>query len=230
MTITNEVSNVVYTSDGALLDHPIPFYFKQDSHIQVNDVETTTNTPTPLVISTDYTLTGAGNPVGGELNLVAPIAAGHLISINRWVPLTQLIDYISGDAFPAELHESGADKITMILQQIKALADRCSTLAIWDNSGPPDISLVRVVSSIFPARTLDAADGNSTYAWEQVQPVSSSSSWQTLSGGLSSSTEGRAMSYNECLTIPVGSIVEMMGLTNSLGSTVYRFKNPGVCN
>ena len=161
--------------------------------------------------------------------MVTAPAVGETLAVTRFLPITQLIDYLSGDAFTADLHEGALDKITMILQQLNGLLGRCSQLAIWDNSAPPDILTIMPVTTVFPAKILDAVDLNNTYAWEQVEPIDSSTSWQTLTGGLSSSTEGRAASFNACTSIAVDTIVEMMGITTDTGSVDYRFKNPGVC-
>lgn len=38
--------------------------------------------------------------------------------IVRDVPATQAIDYLANDAFPAETHEKGLDKLTVLAQQL----------------------------------------------------------------------------------------------------------------
>ena len=67
-----------------------------------------------------FTVTGVGNPSGGTVVLDDPIPPaydGMDLAISRLVPPTQEIDYQKYDAFPAETHESGLDKLTMLVQQ-----------------------------------------------------------------------------------------------------------------
>lgn len=74
-----------------------------------------------LSYGTDYTATGVGDPSGGNIVLVVPIApGGESIVIKRIVPLTQMSDYVENDALPAEVLERGFDKLTMIAQQLQS--------------------------------------------------------------------------------------------------------------
>lgn len=65
-----------------------------------------------------YTVTGTSNPAGGEVILSEPVNAGDQVTLYRLMPVTQEIDYKRYDAFPAETHERGLDKLTLLVQQV----------------------------------------------------------------------------------------------------------------
>lgn len=71
---------------------------------------------TLLVRGTHYTVSGAGNPTGGDVTPLAPIAAGTSWRIEGDMALDQPTDYTAGDDFPAESHERGLDR-SMIAHQ-----------------------------------------------------------------------------------------------------------------
>lgn len=47
-------------------------------------------------------------------------AAGVKVSLALAIPVTQLIDYVENDPFPAEVQEQGLDKLTLLIQQLYA--------------------------------------------------------------------------------------------------------------
>ena len=71
---------------------------------------------TVLVRGTDYSVSGAGNPTGGNVTPLAPIATGTSWRIEGDMSLGQPTDYTAGDDFPAESHERGLDR-SMIAHQ-----------------------------------------------------------------------------------------------------------------
>jgi len=78
-----------------------------------------------VVPPSEYSLTGLGFPQGGTVVLSSPPPAGtEFVTIIRVLPLTQGIDYSDYDDFPAETHEGGLDKLTMITQQLQEQLDR----------------------------------------------------------------------------------------------------------
>ena len=71
---------------------------------------------TVLVRGTHYSVSGAGNPTGGNVTPLAPIATGTSWRIEGDMSLGQPTDYTAGDDFPAESHERGLDR-SMIAHQ-----------------------------------------------------------------------------------------------------------------
>lgn len=123
MTVSSQISQVEYASDGVTVSFPIPFYFLENTHIQVVINDAAGNIY-PVVINVDYTVAGAGNQAGGSLLFSVAQPSGRDITIMRSVPATQLTDYQPNDDFPAETHERALDKLTMLVQQTFGLLDR----------------------------------------------------------------------------------------------------------
>lgn len=125
MTVTNETCRIVYTpGDGVTLVFPFPYYFFANSNLVVTKkLIASPYTETVLVLDTDYSVTGASNPAGGTVTLVAVVAATYHLIIERIMPLTQVTDYVENDSMPAETLEASLDKIVMITQQLQAQID-----------------------------------------------------------------------------------------------------------
>jgi Collagen triple helix repeat (20 copies) len=111
MTIPAEViPHQDYTGDGIQKVFPYPWRIlaASDLVVTVNDV-----------LTTAYTVAGVNQPSGGTITFTTAPANGALIVIERHTPVTQLLDYISNDNFPAESHEYGLDKLTILLQDTR---------------------------------------------------------------------------------------------------------------
>jgi hypothetical protein len=114
MAITSTTIRSTYTGNGNTTAFATGFYFLANAHVKVY-VEDVLKT-----LGTDYSLTGAGNPLGGTVTFNTAPASGHKILILRDTPLTQEVDYVANDAFPAETHEQALDKLTMLAQEMRS--------------------------------------------------------------------------------------------------------------
>lgn len=130
MTVTNTDNKMIYTGDGGTLVFPYTFKIFEDGDLEVKTVLIATGAETVLTLTTDYTVSGAGNPSGGNVTLLitAPDNTYNIV-ITRILPITQQIDYIEADTFPAESHEEGLDRGTMVDQQLQEQIDRAIQLA-----------------------------------------------------------------------------------------------------
>lgn len=149
MTVSSSVNKVTYAGNGTTTVFSANFYFFQDSDLLVvlrdaNGIETV------KTLTTDYTVTGAGNNAGGSVTMLVAPAAGETLVIAREVALTQQTDYLANDPFPAETHERALDKLTMAVQQIQEQVDRSAKLPISDPASADSLvaDLVRVADSI----------------------------------------------------------------------------------
>jgi hypothetical protein len=119
MTVQSQISRITQNGDGVTVTFPVSFYFLADGDLTVI-VDGVTQT-----ITTGYTVTGAGNPAGGSVTFTtAPASGTGNVVIFRDPDLTQLLDYIENDDFPAESHERGLDKLTMLVQRLNDLVSR----------------------------------------------------------------------------------------------------------
>lgn len=132
MTVNSTTSRVSYAGNGSTTAFTVPFPFLANSDLVV--IRVSGATQTTLVLSTDYTVTGAGGASGTVTCTVAP-AAGTTLVIYRDPALTQLVDYQPNDPFPANTHETALDRLTMISQRLKDLLSRSFTLSDGDVSG-----------------------------------------------------------------------------------------------
>ncbi|HBA3366585.1 TPA: hypothetical protein J8Z66_002678 [Escherichia coli] len=119
MTVSTEVDHNEYTGNGVTTSFPYTFriFKKSDLVVQVVDLDENLN---ELILDTDYTVTGAGGYVGGNVVLTTPLSNGYQISISRELPVTQETDLRNQGKFFAEVHEDAFDKLTMLIQQVRS--------------------------------------------------------------------------------------------------------------
>jgi len=127
MTISTTASRISYNGNGATTAFSFPYRFLTNADLTVIKVAAD-GTETTLVLNTNYTVTGADDDAGGTVTVsVAPLSGQRLV-IFREIDITQEVDYITGDAFPAETHERALDRLTMIAQQHQDAIDRSAKL------------------------------------------------------------------------------------------------------
>lgn len=123
MTVASQTSRVSYSGNGSTVLFAVPFYFLENGHLRVV-LRSSAGVETIQIITTNYTVTGAGNPSGGSITMTLAPASGETLVIVRNVPVTQETDYQANDPFPAESHERALDKLTMIAQQSTDIGNR----------------------------------------------------------------------------------------------------------
>lgn len=137
MTVSNSVATAITDGNGVTTSFNVPFRILAESHLSVVILRADGSEDT-LVLNSDYTVSGVGDPNATVVTSVAP-AVGEKIARSRNVPLDQLVDYVGGDKFPAETHESAIDKLTMIAQQQRSELDRTLRVSVFgDASNPVD--------------------------------------------------------------------------------------------
>ena len=196
MTVEADDSSAQYSTNGTTGPFAVPFYFLAASHLMV--VYTAADgTSTTLTLTTDYSVSGAGDPAGGSITTVTAYPAGGTIAIVRDVPLTQLTEYVAGDAFPADAHERALDKLTMLAQQLQgklaqalrvpeigtlpsipSATSRADKLAGYDSDGNP-IAVAPVAGT---ATELAISLANTTNASENAGQVGYSALLAYLAG------------------------------------------------
>ena len=125
MTVSSTTNKVIRDGDGSLLTFSYDFKIFADADLDVY-IRTAAGTETLKSLSTNYSVTGAGNTAGGNVVFVsgeAPSATEKVV-IQRKLDLTQGTDYTPNDPFPAASHEEALDRLTFITQQIQEEVDR----------------------------------------------------------------------------------------------------------
>ena len=128
MTISTTASRISYNGNGTTVAFSFPYRFLQNADLVVIRVAAN-GTETTLALGTDYTVTGADDDAGGTVTCVSAPASGARLVIYRSVDITQEVDYITGDSFPAETHERALDRLTMVAQQLQDAVDRSAKLS-----------------------------------------------------------------------------------------------------
>lgn len=115
MTVSSEVNRWDYTGNGVLITYPFTaeIYVKTDLKVYVSGVLKT--------VDVDYTIAAASieDPDGGNVVFTTAPALSAPIAIVLNLPMTQLVDYVEGDKFPAETHERALDRLVKLIQYIK---------------------------------------------------------------------------------------------------------------
>ncbi len=135
MTVETTTSRVTYTGAGTTGPFSVPFYFLEDDDLTVIKTTIADGTETTLVLTTDYTVSGAADEAGGSVTLTASLSSAYKLTIIRDPDLLQSSDYPPNDKFPATTHERVVDKLTMIAQRLKDLINRSFRLSDGDVSG-----------------------------------------------------------------------------------------------
>lgn len=211
MAVETETSRVAYTGAGTTGPFSIPFYFLANGDIRAIKVTIADGTEDELELTTDFTLTGAGDENGGALTLVSSISSSYRLVIFRDPELLQEADYPANDAFPSETHEQALDRAMMISQRNRDLLDRslrqpdgdaadidvlpakvtrASKFLAFDGDGDPTASEAPVAGTgtpvtAFAATMLDdasAAAARTTLGVGDIVPVSSASGTNTITG------------------------------------------------
>lgn len=94
---------------------------------------------TTLALATDYTVSGVGEDIGGDITLLAGnLATDYILTIRRVVEVIQETDIKNLGEFYPETHEDQFDKCVMIDQQQQDEIDRSMKLA--ETVDPSDFS------------------------------------------------------------------------------------------
>lgn len=146
-TISNEAAQVTINGNGATTAFDYNFlipdqYGSTTPAVGVFLTNTTTHVTTPLILGTDYTIAGVGNPNGGTVTYPvsgSPLAAGNTITIQRALNYTQPT-VVMNQAFYPHTVEQVADWQELQIQQIAAALEAPSASSQLNGSSPETIT------------------------------------------------------------------------------------------
>ena len=128
MTVSSTTTKNSYSGDGSTTTFAYAFKIFADADLTVI-LRSAAGTETVQTLTTNYTVTNAGNASGGNVVFVTAPASGVTVVIRRNVAQTQSTDYTANDPFPAESHEDALDRLTFIAQQQQEELDRSIKLS-----------------------------------------------------------------------------------------------------
>lgn len=168
MTVTSTSNKIIYTGSGTTGPFVYNFKIFEDTDLEVVKYTISDGISVTLALTTDYTVTGAGDDSGGTVTLIASLSSSYKLILRRVLPITQEIDYIANDPFPAATHEEALDRSTMINQQQQELLDRAVLVPLGTTTDPEDL-LAQIEASAATATaaadTAEAAVGSVIYLW-----------------------------------------------------------------
>lgn len=163
MTVSSQTNNETFNGNSITTIWDLPFRFFDNADIDVYLIDPVTGATTPMVLGTDYTLSGAGLPeqfgtAPGKITTTLPVATGKNLYVERVMEAEQLTDIVNQGRFFPEVHEDVFDRLTMLLQQnnndtINSLKKNLARTA-WDFKGLPGINVAD------PTNLQDAATRN----------------------------------------------------------------------
>jgi hypothetical protein len=131
MTVSTTIIKNFHNGNGSATNFAYQFRILEDTDLLVIIRTNSTGAETTKTLLTHYTVAGAGDASGGSITFTGgnTPAIGETVVIRRNVPQTQAIDYIANDPFPAETHEEGLDRSTMVAQQVAEESNRSIKLS-----------------------------------------------------------------------------------------------------
>ena len=157
MTISTTTNRVSFAGNGSTTAFSFPYYFAASTDLLVI-LRTSAGVETTKTLTTHYTVTGADSSSGGTVTMVTAPASGETLYIVRDPALTQSLDLVENDAFPAATAETRLDRITVMIQRMKDLGTR--SVRMTDASATSfDPSLPAVLTALYVLRVNTAGTG-----------------------------------------------------------------------
>ena len=122
MTVSNLTVKNSYNGDNTATQFTYTFPIHTTAELTVIE-RSAAGVETVKALGTHYTMVDNGS-AGGTVTFGTAPATGVTVVLLRNTNLTQEVDYIANDAFPAETHEAALDKLTLQIQEAQEEIDR----------------------------------------------------------------------------------------------------------
>lgn len=137
MTVSSTTSRVSYPGAGSTGPFTVPFRFFASADIEVYR-RSSAGVELLLVVTTDYTVAGAGNS-SGSVTLVDALETGETLVILRAQAVLQPADFENAGTFYGKDHQNALDKLCMVDQTQQDKIDR--SLKLEPSLDPDDYDL-----------------------------------------------------------------------------------------
>lgn len=165
-----------HTGNGTTGPFLYDWQIESDTHLSVTKQVIATGIETPLVLGDDYTVTGVGNPSGGNVNLVVSLPNTAKITILPNVPFEQDTDFTNQNSVKPEVAEAMADKLSRQIKQLNEKVSRAVTLPPTSTDSPENYisTMNQILADTEEAR--DNAQGSETAAAGSASSAAGSAS------------------------------------------------------
>lgn len=177
-TVSSTTTRVNYTCNGVTTVFSYPFLFQKNADLKVWSYDPVTGNQAAFVLTTDYTVTGAGLSGGGNVTMnVAPANGLNLVVYND-PTLTQDLSMSDSGPFSAKQIELRLDKAILAMQRLSNQTARTIHLRDGDNSGfDPTMPTTITAGGVF------IADPTGKFLIMGAQQASAAQTAQLIGGG-----------------------------------------------
>ncbi len=148
-TVSSTAPRNDYVGTGSVSAYDYTFRIFANSDLRVT-TQTSAGVVTALTLTTDYTVTGANNPNGGTVTLVAGnLASGTTLTIRSDRTPRQDTNLRNQGSFSASTHETKFDELTRYAQQLRDVVARSIHL--------PETEVGTDAATVLPSATLRAS-------------------------------------------------------------------------
>ena len=109
MSVPNQTPYIIYNANGLTTVFPFEFYI-----INAGDIQVSIN---GTLVTSGYSVSGAGNVGGGNVNFITPPASGTVVMLERVVPTYRLTDYQDNGDLLADTVNKDFDRLWMAIQR-----------------------------------------------------------------------------------------------------------------
>lgn len=106
-----------YNGNGVQVAFTFGFKIYAESDLEVIQTDAA-GVETVKTLTTHYTVSAGPWPTGGTVTMLVAPPTGQTLTIRQNIPNTQSLDYTEGSKFPANSHEDGLDRLTLMVQAI----------------------------------------------------------------------------------------------------------------
>ena len=118
-----------YSGDGSTTEFTYDFRIFEDKDITATLIDSD-GVETVLVLTTDYTVSGAGAETGGSITLTTAPLNGETLVIQRILVIKRETDYPTNGAFRSQVLDNDIDRVVMTVQQVNTDQKRCLKISL----------------------------------------------------------------------------------------------------
>lgn len=177
MTVSIETSEVSYNGNGVTTALSVPFKFLEADDLTVEQ-RTGTGAWETLVEGVDYTVDGEDEDDGGTVTMLVAPPNGDSVRITRNTDITQSSDFQPQGPFPVARHETAADKLTLICQELSRRVEALEALGnlvnVTDLAAATrigdDVPVVGEIEDAFPLQIACVNGANAQFVLWRIYP------------------------------------------------------------